>query len=631
MSTKYQIHPQSRKIGLFSLVVAIGCWPQLLVSQTLEEEELIPPKLEKVSYDENGKPISVMEAFEPIRVADNTVNTVRRPRSNDDVPAILSAPATQRPVVFERRDNSPTGQYPAAAPTPHQTIQPPVLGPIPQQRQALPASFPNTRNTPQQANHEFRPTAPTNPMSVQRSAPKIDTQIELPGYINLNQPAKMRIKLLNAGESSAAAVKLMAQLPEHVRFIGSNPQPSKVEGNLYEFQLFDFAAKQTREIIIDMVPTEKKPIDIGTEIVIENAQRFTVSVREPKIKIALQGPTETKLGSNITHRVLLENIGDGIAENLSLDAIFPSQLRCAKKNNLVIPSLEPGQKVEVEMPSLVTGSGQTELSVNLSGVGIENQTVRSGIKIFQPELEISAVGPQINFLNREGIYSITLNNVGEIDATAVAIELKVPAGMKVTTISQQAKLDPQTGVLQWNFDRISPKAEQTIKFMTLATQQGTQDCVFIVRSKETKDKTIFLTTNVVTRAELNLTVQNQSGPVQVGGQAQFVVVVENTGSSKAQDITVQVELPDALTADKQDGIDVLSLGNNISFETKSLEPGQKREFRFTAIASEKGEHVVRTILRTTTSERQIASEGSIFVYEVNQSRVSDALAPAVVR
>lgn len=575
-----------------------------------------------------GIPQSVME---PIRVADNSANPVQAARRSKPQDPARGSAVKAAPSVKEQTGNSSSFQ---SAPPSVQRVEPQASAAI--EPQNLPTNTqPQVKSTQVIPNAVLQTNnlapAPIKPVSIQNAAPSISTQIEVPSYINLNQPAKMRIKLQNSGDVAAASVKLMATIPHHAKFAGSNPTPTNQTGQVYEFQVSDIGAKQTREVIIDLIPTEKKAIEIGTEIVIENVQRFTVGVREPKLKLALQGPTEANLGQTVTHKVLLENIGDGRAEKIELEAAFPVQLRCDKRHQVVIPALEPGQKLEIEMPSTATGAGKSELAVSVGAVGVESQTVKSGIQVYQPELEIAATGPKINFLNREGIYSITLDNTGSVDATNVSVDLVVPSGLKVTTISQEAKINPTTGQLTWVFDRIASKSSQAIKLLAVATKQGQQDCVFTIRSQQTKDKTLYLTTNVVTRAELSVKLQNQSGPIQVGGKVQFLIVVENTGSSSATDLKLAVELPEALSADKQDGIDVMGLGNSLSFEAAKLEPGQKREFRFVAVASEKGEHVVRTVLNTSASERQLSSEGVVFVYEVNENRVSESLSPAIVR
>jgi hypothetical protein len=574
---------------------------------------------------------SVMESTESIRVADNSANPVaqstRRNQATDErnVPDDLTMPpiAESGTVPIQRATQMP------ASSSASQVGAAPYLQPN--------AVLAHGGNHPIPTNFEgnqvskHRTASPVKPVTIQKPAPSIGTYIEVPSYINLNQPAQLRIKLHNSGEVAASNVRLLATIPDHVRFAGSNPAPSNHQGRVYEFQVSEIGGRQAREIIIDLIPTEKKAIDIGTEVIVENIQRFSVSVREPRIKLSLQGPTEANLGQNVVHRVLLENTGDGLAENVELHAVFPAQLRCEKNNRLAIPALEPGQKLEIQMPALATSAGKAEFAVSVAAVGVEPQSVKTDLQIYQPELEVSASGPKINFLNREGIYSIVLDNVGQMEATKVTVDFQVPAGMKVTTISHPAKVDPQTGRLTWDLDRIEAKSVQTIKLLTIATQQGQQDCVFTVKSQQTTDKTIHLATNVVTRPELTIKLQNQSGPVQVGGKVQFLIVVENAGSSSAENIAIKVELPEALSADQQDEMDVLGMGNNIAFEASKLEPGQKREFRFVAVANEPGEHVVRTLLTTSASERQLVSEGAVFVYELNENRISEALSPAIIR
>jgi hypothetical protein len=585
-------------------------------------------------------PQSVVESREPVRVADNSANlkpqSLRRNPRQDETSSSKVAqqggPQVMEHGAFQKQPATQIPHYPA-----------PSFQPAPAASEELddllfqpkPASHPQIDRGKPQPHHDqisghSAPTA-VKPVSFHKQAPSIGTQIEMPAYINLNQTARMRIKLQNHSDVSATRVKLLATVPAHAQFVSSNPAPTNQSGSILEFQISEIGPRQIQEVVINLVPTEKKALEIGTEVLIENVQRFSVGVREPIIKMGLQGPSDANLGEAILHQVVLENVGDGMAEQLQLRADFPNQLRCKNKNLVVIPSLAPGQRIEVEIPSIAAEAGKSELAVTMGAEGVKSQTVKAGIQVFQPELEVSATGPQINFLNREGIYSIVLDNTGLVDATEVTVDLLVAPGMKVTTISHPAKLDPQTGRLTWKVDKIAANSMHTIKLLTLTTQQGLQDCLFTVKSQQTKEKTIQLTTNVVTRPELAIKLQNQSGPVAVGGKVQFLVIVENTGSSCAENIAIKVEFPETLAVDQQDQMEVLGIGNQISFDAAKLEPGQKREFRFVAVANEKGEHVVRTILTTSESQRHLVSEGGVYVYEVNENRVSELLSPAVIR
>ncbi len=600
----------------------------------------------QISSRQDDMPRSVVESFEPIRVASNELILVNRQAQDEGsgIPAILQKPVQTRPQVVEQRradirtfqPEPQPGKTQSAtqAPLINSDLQAPLSSRTPTSgnRSSTGIIPPTHLNNDGQNNFgNYRPSNPIKPVSLQRKSAKIDSQIEMPAYLNLHQPANIKLTIVNNGDVAAASVKVLADIPAHAKFVKSNPAPIKMNEQRYEFQLFDLAAQQSREISIELIPTEKKPIDMSAEIVVENAQRFSVSVREPRIKLNLQGPAEVKLGQSINHKVLIENIGDGLAERVSLEAVFPNQLRLARKTGLVIPTIEPGQKIEIEMPSQAMSAGNGEISVSISGNGIETQVGKTSIRVLQPELEIAASGPQLNFVNREGVYTIGLKNTGEANATNVAISLKVPRGLKVTTISHEAKVDAKTNTLTWNFEQIPANTERSVKFIAVATEAGQQDCIFTINSVETTAKTIHLATNVVTRPELNVKIVNLSGPIQVGGKTEFLITVENSGSSLANDVTVSIELPEALVPDRQNGVEIISLGNAMTFETEKLQPGQKKEFRFTAVASEQGEHVVKSILTSSSSTRQITSEAVIYVYELNQSRVSESVPPAVIR
>ena len=424
----------------------------------------------------------------------------------------------------------------------------------------------------------------SEPQSVTTSAPVINTMIEAPRFINLNQTATMRIKMLNVGDTTARQVTLIATLPAHAKFARAIPRPTRSEGQTHEFLLTNVMAKQMREIAIDLVPTQKASMEIGTEVIIENTQRIAVAVREPKLNLKIKGPTVAHTGQALTHQVVVENTGDGSAEDIHLKIKLPNELQAANSNGeLIIPSIEPGRSILVDFATLAKTAGQVEINVLANAKGIEAQSQTTDLTIHEPELEVSAVGPQMNFVNREGIYTIKVNNTGHVDVSNVKITLQVPKGIEVTTISQEAAVDAESGVLIWNFDKIASQTEQTIQLKTLSIAEGLQVCNIGVRSNETREKEIRLSTDVATRADISVSINNQSGPVQVGGQAQFQVIVENKGSSSANDVTVNIELPESLKPVKQPGVQVQEFGNTISFSDAQIAPGQKREFLFSTI------------------------------------------------
>ncbi len=543
------------------------------------------------------------------------------------VPSVLSTPAIAQSRRVQETTLQPSNPFVAKRST---------LEPMPNPKPSVAVDSVNSNSAPK---WNYTPSAVNAPevgtdnvLSMKGTAPVIETQIDSPRFINLNQTASMRIKLQNVGQVAARNVKLTATLPTHAKFARALPSPNRSEGQTHEFILANLGIGQAREIVIELTPTQKLSLDIATNVVIENNQTTAMVVREPQLRLRIEGPSQANIGQQVTHQLVVENTGDGIATDIRLKTTFPDSIRPTKSNGeITIPDLQPGRSMVIDLESFAKAPGKTELTAVASSIGVETQTAKASVTIYQPELEVSAVGPKMNFVNREGIYTVKLENTGEVDVSNVNILLQVPAGMEVTTISREATVDAESGMLVWTFDKIAAKSEEQIQLKTLALAAGQQVCNIAVRSNETRDKQLQLATAVATRAELSVSIKNQSGPVQVGGKAQFVVVVENKGSSRASDIALNIELPPSLKPVPQEGINVLDAGNSVVFRDGQIEPGQKREFVFSAVGVAQGEHVVRSTLTTTGTSRSIIAEGSVFVYETSESRVSEALTPNVPR
>jgi len=251
--------------------------------------------------------------------------------------------------------------------------------------------------------------------------------------------------------------------------------------------------------------------------------------------------------------------------------------------------------------------------------------------IFEPTLQVSAIGPKVNFVDRNGIYTINVENKGKVPVTDILVSLNVPEGLKITTINREANVDAAKGVLRWKFDEVAAGSVEQIQLIALAEKAGDLVCDITVDSHETAKKQIMLATRVTTRANLSVALKNNSGPVQVGGKAAFVVELANDGSRQAVDVNVKVELPPSLRAVATDSQKIAISGNTVSFIEPQIGAGRTVSFEFSALGVEAGEHVVRTETRIEGSERRVIAEDTVFVYDIDEARVSESLKPSVIQ
>lgn len=471
-----------------------------------------------------------------------------------------------------------------------------------------------------------------NLFSVKKSSSLVVTEIKSPKFVNVNQTARFVIKLRNQGMDAVENVRLIASLPAHTLLDSASPTPSHSDGQRFEFSVPGIEAKGVVEVSLDLVPTEKKPFEIATHVVVENQQQTSVSVRQPILSMELSGPRQANIGQIVTHELIITNEGDGIATDVNLETLFPAELEVLQQSTApVIAAIEPGKSIRVAYQSQAIVPGPVQLRINATADGDQTQQCALDFRVYQPELRISAVGPKLNYVNRDGIYTISIDNTGEVDVTNIQLSLAVPGGMKVTTISREAKVDGERGILTWSYPKISANTKERIQLKATAINEGMQVCNLEVSSNETPAKDIKLTTQVVTRADLSVRIKNLTGPVQVGGKAEFLVEVENQGSRSANKVNVNIALPESLMPVNDHKVSVEQAENGIAFVEPVVQPGQKVSFKFTTVGVVEGEHVVRSILQADGSLRQVISEDTVLVYEVDEARVSESLSGEVRR
>lgn len=461
----------------------------------------------------------------------------------------------------------------------------------------------------------------------------IRSTVESPKFVNLNKPATVKVNLVNTGKTAVGQVEFLVALPKSAKLISANPEPTVVDGQMLQFNLKTLSAAEKRQIILNVVPTERTQIDIATSVRTETQQNVLVAVREPQLQLSINGPSQTNLGEEVTHEIIITNTGDGVATQVNVQPQFPANLVQIKQTpSNTVAKIDPGKLTKLVYHSRAIAPGSAEIKAGVSSDdGVAPRTADLAMTIFEPTLQVSAIGPKVNFVDRNGIYTINLENKGKVAVTDILVALQVPEGLKITTISREANVDAEKGILRWQFDEVAAGSVEQIQIMALAEKEGDLVCNITVDSHETSEKQINLATRVTTRANLSVAVQNNSGPVQVGGKAIFAVELANDGSRKAVDVNVKIRLPDSLRAVASDSQKISIDGNTVTFIEPQISPGRKVTFEFSAVGLESGEHVVRTETQIEGSERHMIAEDSVFVYDIDEARVSESLKPSIQR
>ena len=150
----------------------------------------------------------------------------------------------------------------------------------------------------------------------------VSTEIRSPETVNVNQSAALQIKLKNLSSEVVENVKLIAEISEHAKFLSANPSPSKIEGRTYEFIIPRIGNERSQEVILNLVPTKKAPLKIGTQVVLENVQQTIVGVKQPELSLKIVGPKQITAGKSQRHQLQITNVGDAIATGVQIETNY---------------------------------------------------------------------------------------------------------------------------------------------------------------------------------------------------------------------------------------------------------------------------------------------------------------------
>ncbi len=449
--------------------------------------------------------------------------------------------------------------------------------------------------------------------NVATAVPAISIQTSVLAEINVGTKTQVAIIVKNGGQSVAEGVSIHAKLPDSVSYQSAVPEPSMKSEHTVQFEIGDLEAGSERRIIIDLVPQRPGPVDLETKAYFAASTRSALQVRRPEVVIDSHAPEAVVVGEEVEFRVVLENVGDGIARDVVLTPDFPTAADSESRPAPETTSLRGSETQEYRFTARATEGewlvGQF-VAVTADGRQVESE---SRVRILHPALHVKIEGPRGGFVKQEGEYEILVSNPGDTTIEQGAVTLLVPEGLRVTAISEEAHVEDNHRKLVWCLEPMEPGKSVSLMVKALATQVGAhRQTVVAEAAPRLVDQDEHLTL-VFSRANVDVSVTNRTEANEVGAAERFTVHLKNRGSRAAEYVAVQVLLPDAMVP--LESSDYAQDGQQISFPALQLKPGEERALSFQATGVSAGEFAVRARLESDSSRTPIVAETTVYFFD----------------
>jgi len=531
---------------------------------------------------------------EPIRAAKPSLqDRLSNARSvmEDEAPIEPVAQASDEP---EASDNEPT---PAKSPEPKSTLKKPITR--------------STTSSDSDENVLFTAQSPL--LAVEASGPK---------KVLIGKEAIFTVKVHNAGEVSASHVVVAVNIPGFVEVVAAQPSTGGTHSPTggdhsepLEWKINRLEAHARETLTLKLVPRKSLPIDLAVQWTCSpEVSQTLVDVQEPKLLMALAGPGEVLYGQSKVYKLTISNPGNGDAENVVV-SLLPIGRTSESTASHRLGTVKAGESKAIEVELTARQPGSVTIKAQASGDGGLRAEASETVLVRRPALQVEVLGPKVKYAGTAGTYRVRLVNSGNATAENVQLVVSLPPDSKYVNSSSGGRLDEKQGRVAWNCGAMQAEAERIFEVQCNLLSPG-DNRVQVGATAEGEISAVGMaTTRVEALADLKLEVRDPQGPVPVGEDAVYEVVIRNRGTKNAEGINVVAFFSEGLEATAVQGGPHEIAPGQVMFKTiGSIAAGSESVFRIFAQADRSGNHIFRAEVTCQSLGTKLAAEEATHFY-----------------
>ena len=445
---------------------------------------------------------------------------------------------------------------------------------------------------------------------------RVDVSKSAPQSAVLGETLTFQILVRNSGTARAAQVVVEDRIPRGVELESSTPE-AEVVGKQMLWRLGTLEAGDSRKITVRVVPRVEGRIGTVAMVRFASSNVAETEVSSPRLKFELLGPQQAMLGSNVTFRFRVTNLGSSAARKVFIESRLPAELKHADGDVLSceIGTLAPGKSEEIplELTAARQGASTYKAVVTADGGVTVESTAR--FEIIGATFKLTRTGPKRVYLGRSSTF---INEVFNKDARPVnnlTVVEKVPKGMQFVQASSGGRYDAAKREVSWSLRRVEPGERVTVNVQLASLENGALTST--VRAfDQTAMAVVDFETNGAGIAALSIDMSDPDSPQIVGDKFGCKVRVMNRGSEDANDVRVSIVLPRNLRlVDARSDARYDVVRDQVQFESLSVDARGEAVFDLQLEAVEPGDARIQTLVTSERMTTPLRSEEATTVME----------------
>ena len=416
---------------------------------------------------------------------------------------------------------------------------------------------------------------------------------------NFGDNVDYTVTVTNDGIGDAKDVVVRDVLGEGLKFVSATGNYTFDEATRTVTWIVDLAKGESK--VFSVIATVSGYGNVTNSLVVGN-KTTGVNVTVPEINLDKTVDNEIpNFGDNVTYTVTVTNDGIGDANNVVITDVLDKGLKFLNATG----NFTYDEKTGTITWTVDLAKGETKtfnVNVTVLGYGVLSNTVAVGNKtavrnITVPEIiTVKEVNSSDIHIGDEITYTITVSNLGKINATNVVIRDILPEGLKFINASNGGVYDPVTGIITWILN-ITANSTVDLTADVCVNKSGN-----ITNTVNVGNKTSNCTIESGDIVDLEIHIVADKSEIYVGDNVVYTVTVINNGPSDAINTIANILIPNALSIlsyNATKGTFDITSGN---WSIGNLTNGEKVVLTFVAKALNEGNLTVYVNVTSETFE-----------------------------
>ncbi len=312
-------------------------------------------------------------------------------------------------------------------------------------------------------------STPSEATSGRTVMPIVAVEVRGPEEINVGGVAAYTVLAANLGEAVVDQVQIRVTLPAGAAATKIQPRPTSRQGDCLRFDVGRMAPKSRQSLHIELLAKDQGQMELQAEAVFTTTAQAQTKVCRPELVLTVTGPETVVVGDAATFRLVVENQGDGPAENVAVSQRTSDDPQ-AVTGAANLGRLAPGQSREIYLSAVAQEPGTFYarfLATAWGGIEVETE---AEVCVARPMLALEVGGPRVCVVHAQEVFTLTLANPGNAPASHIEAVAAIPPGVEVVAFDRPVQFDAGRRIVRWRVPRLESATREVLRIKLAAVQ-----------------------------------------------------------------------------------------------------------------------------------------------------------------